>query len=53
MNIKFVKMGRDVQINDSVKENLQMTAELDKNEDIQFVIKRLKSLLDEHMPRTK
>lgn len=51
--IKYVKYGKTVQVNDSVKEEMHLTAEIEKGEDVENEIKRLKRLVDEHVPRTR
>lgn len=51
--VKYVKYSRHVKINDSVDEEISLTAELEKGDQPEKVLSDLTSLVDQKLPRLK
>lgn len=49
--MKFIKIGREVRCNDSVKDHVTVTIELNSRDDTDSEYRKAKAFLNQHLPR--
>lgn len=52
MYVKFIHVGRIMKVNDAVTDSIEMTAQLQPNDDVEKSYAELEKLINNKLPRT-